>query len=119
MTSKIINMVERMKDAEDRFLESMFDLAPVADDGFSDRVVRKIRRTLWMRRLTLPVAAAIGGSLAFKPVAGLAATAYKLLVGMPNDLVASATSNLPSIQLVVVGAMILAAALLSLNMLEE
>ncbi len=119
MKSKIINMAEKLKDAEDRFLESMLELAPLADDGFSDQVVKRIRRKLWLRRITLPLAAAVGALMAFKPVAGLVTMAYQVLLGMPNDLVATATSNLPSIQLIVTGAMILVAALMSLNMLEE
>ena len=119
MTSKIINMAEKMKDAEDRFIESMFDSAPVADDGFSDRVVARIKRKLLLRRVTLPVAALIGASIAFKPAASLLTAAYRILLGMPNDLVTSATSNLPSLQLIVSGALILLVTLLSLSMLED
>ncbi len=119
MTSKIINMAERIKDAQDRLLESMFDAAPIADDGFSERVVRRIRRKLLIRRLTLPAAVIAGGVVAFKPAAELLAAAYKVLLGMPDDLVAAATGNLPSLQLIVTGGVILLATLLSLNMLEE
>ena len=56
MTSKIINMAEHIKDDADRMLESMFASDPVPDDGFSVRVVRKVRRRIWVRRLTLPIA---------------------------------------------------------------
>jgi len=119
LTSKIINMADRIKDEEDRLLESMFESAPIADDGFSKQVVARVRRKLLLRQLTLPIAAAIGGLIAFKPAAGLITAVYRILIGMPNDLVASATSNLPSLQLIVTGALILLATLLSLNMLEE
>ena len=55
MISKIINMADKIKDAEDRLLESMFESPPLADDGFSVEIVRKVNRKLWFRRLTLPV----------------------------------------------------------------
>ena len=119
MTSKIINMAERIKDAEDRLLESMFESAPIADDGFSKQVVARIRRKLLVRRLALPVAALVGGVMAFKPAVGFLTAIYRILLGMPNDLVTSATSNLPSLQLIVTGALILLVTLLSLSMLEE
>ena len=112
-------MAERIKDEQDRLLESMFDSAPVADDGFSEQVVRRIRRKLLIRRLTLPAAVVAGGLIAFKPAAGLLVAAYKVLLGMPDDLVTAATGNLPSLQLIVTGGAILLATLLSLNMLEE
>ena len=69
MKSKIINMAEKIKDAEDRLLESLFESPPLADDGFSTGIVRKINRQMWFRRLTLPFAAVIGGVIAFKPLA--------------------------------------------------
>ena len=48
-------MAEKLKDAEDRLLESLFASEPIADDGFSRRVVTRIRRRIWVRRLALPV----------------------------------------------------------------
>ncbi len=119
MRSKIINMAERMKDAEDRLLESMFESAPVADDGFSGQVVRKIRRQLWVRRLALPTAAAIGGAIAFKPLAGLITIAANLVTLIPQDTVAAATGSIPQIQLVVLGAMLLGAGLLGIRLIED
>jgi hypothetical protein len=68
LTSKIINMVEKLKDAEDRFLESMFQSAPISDDGFSRRIVCRIRQKIWIRRLTLPVAMLIGGVIAVESI---------------------------------------------------
>ena len=88
MTSKIINMAEKLKDAEDRLLESMFASEPIADDGFSQRVVRRIRQRIWVRRLALPVAAAIGLAIAVKPASQLVLAASKLLTVVPQDVVA-------------------------------
>ena len=119
MISKIINMAERMKDDEDRLLESILASESIADDGFGEQVIRRVRRKLLVRRLTVPVAALIGGAIAFKPLSVLVATAYQLLLFLPDELVASATNNLPSIQFVVTGGLILFAMILGLNMLED
>ncbi len=119
MTSKIINMAERIKDEKDRLLESMFASETIADDGFSDRIVHRVRRKLFVRRMTLPIAALIGGMFAFKPLTALVGTTYQVLQQLPGDVVGSATSSLPSLQLIVTGGLILFAAILSVNMLED
>ena len=112
-------MAERLKDAEDRLLESMFRLEAIADDGFSKRVESRIRRRLWIRRLALPVAMILGGAIAAKPFAQLVIAVSKLLTVMPQELIALPTDWLPQIQLVVLGAMLLVAASLGLRMLED
>ena len=119
MTLKIINMAEKIKDAEDRLLESLFESPPLADDGFSARVVSRVNRQLWFRRLTLPVAAVIGGAVAFKPLAGLVMTLANLSFLIPEDIVIAASSSIPQFQTVVLGAILLAVGLLSLRLLEE
>ena len=119
MTSKIINMAERIKDEQDRLLESMFESAPIADNGFSKQIVRRIRRKLWIRRITLPAAVLIGGLVAFRPVVGLAKGVYQVVASMPIDLVPSLESSLPSLQLIVMGALILFVVMFSLNMIED
>ncbi len=124
MTSKIINMAERIKDEEDRLLESMFESAPIADDGFSVAVVRRVRRRLWLRRLAVPLATLIGGAIAIKPLTGFVVAIAKLFVLMPPELISSARALVPELPItqlptVVLGAMLLAAILLGLRSLEE
>ena len=119
MTSKIINMAEKLKDAEDRLLESMFQSEPIADDGFSDRIVTRIRRRLWLRRLALPVAMVVGGAVAAKPVSQLAVAATKLMTVLPQDMFAMPLDWVPQIQLVVLGAMLLAAGGLGMRLIED
>jgi hypothetical protein len=119
LTSKIINMVERIKDPDDRFLESMFESAPIADDGFSTTIVRKIRRRLWLRRLALPVAAVIGGAIAIKPLAGLVTAAVRLSSLLPQELLTATTALVPQAPMIVLGAMLLAACLLGLRALDD
>jgi len=119
LTSKIINMAERIKDEQDRLLESMFESAPIADDGFSGQIVRRIRRRLWVRRVTLPLAALLGGLVAFQPMVALLKGLYSVLSSMPIDFVPSLSDSLPSLQLIVTGALILFVTLFSLSMLED
>ncbi len=123
MTSKIINMAERIKDAEDRLLESMFESEPIADAGFSATVVRKVRRRLWLRRLALPVAALVGGSVAIKPLAGLVTAIGNVSTSMPTlvpeELVQMSSGLVPQAPLVVLGAMLLAACMLGMRALDE
>jgi hypothetical protein len=112
-------MVEKIKDAEDRWLESVFQSEPVADDGFSRRVLRRIRRRLWVRRLAMPVAILVGGAVAIEPATQLVTAASKLLSVVPQDLLDVPATWFPQIQLIVIGAMLLAAAVLGMSMLEE
>lgn len=119
MTSKIINMAERFKDAEDRLLESMFESVPVADDGFSVNVVSTIRRRLWLRRLTLPCAAAIGAVLTIKPLAGLVKAFAGFSAIIPQQLISATASMLPQVSTLVLGAMLLAVCLLGIQALDE
>lgn len=87
MISKIINMAEHLKDEDDRRLEQLFAIEPIADGDFSSKILRKIHRRLrrrqWIRRLSLPVAILAGSTIAAKPLLGfvavLPAAAEKLL----------------------------------------
>jgi len=112
-------MAERIRDAEDRLLESMFESAPMADDGFSANIVRRVNRQLWIRRITLPAAAVIGGMIAFKPLTGLIAVVANLSRFIPADTVNVATTSIPQMQIVVLGAILLGAAMLGVRMLED
>ena len=98
MTSKIINMAEKLKDAEDRLLESMFAAESIEDDGFSRRVVAHIRRRIWLRRLALPVAMLVGGAIAIKPATELVIAVSKLLTIAPESVVQVPVNWLPNVQ---------------------
>ncbi len=122
-------MVEKRKDAEDRILESMFHSEPIADGGFSRRVIARIRRRLWVRRLALPVAVLIGGAIAAKPAWQLVVAASKVLAVVPEGVFETPAEWIPQMQTVVfgasmlhmavLGAMLLAAGLLGTRMLVE
>jgi len=119
LISKIINMAEKLKDAEDRMLESMFRTEQIEDDGFSRRVVTRIRRRIWVQRLSLPIAMLIGGAIAIKPAMQLMVAATKLLTVVPQGWLVVPATWLPQMQLVVLGAMLLAASMLGMRMLQE
>jgi len=112
-------MAEKIKDADDRLLESLFDSLALTDDGFSAGIVNRINRRLWLRRLTLPVAAVIGGAIAFKPLIGLVTTLANLSSLIPEGLVSGATSSIPQFQTIVLGAVLLIAGLASMRLLED
>ena len=129
MTSKIINMAEKIRDAEDRMLEALFASEPIADDGFSQRVVGRIRRRIWIRRLAVPVAMLIGGAIAIKPASQLVVAASKLLTVVPQEVVVAPAEWLPQVQGIAIsgsflqtaiyGAVLLGVGLLGARMLTE
>jgi len=112
-------MAERLKDAEDRLLESMFETEAIADDGFSDLVVKKVRRRLWLRRLTLPVAAIIGGTISVKPLTQLVIAVSSLSSMIPGNLFGLAATYIPQGQTVILGAILLAVCMLGVRAIED
>jgi hypothetical protein len=112
-------MADKIKDADDRMLESMFAAEPIADNGFTVRVVKKIRRRLWLRRLALPVAAAIGGAIAIKPLADLVSIVASLSTLLPQELVNVSVEFIPQAQTIVLGVLLLGVCLLGLRSLSE
>ena len=112
-------MAERIKDAEDRLLESLFASGSINDDGFSDRIVRRIRRQMWIRRLTLPTAVLVGAAVALKPATQLLAVIPTLIGALPQDLVEIPAVAVPQLPIVLLGGTLLAIVVLTARMLEE
>ena len=79
-------MVERLKDKQELRLESMFRSDPLPDLDFSNKVMARVRRQMWFRRLTMPVALVIGSLIAFKPASELIVTISRLLAVLPSNL---------------------------------
>jgi predicted transcriptional regulator with HTH domain len=119
----IINMADRMKDAEDKMLESLFASEAIADNGFSARIEKRIRRGIWVRRMTLPVAVLVGGLISAKPLAGLLATLLRLVSVLPANVSGGLTSiagiSLPHTSTILLGVMVVAAFVMISRMLEE
>ena len=119
MKSKIINMADKLADAEDRWLEAVFHSEPVADEGFSNRIVSRIRRRIWINRLALPIAALIGAAFAIKPATQLVMALLPLLNVMPDDMLGMPLQFMPQVQMIVLGGMAFLVTILLYSMLEE
>ena len=119
MISKIINMADYIKDDEDRMLEQMFASPPIADDGFSVSVVRKVRRGIWVRRLTLPIATLIGAAISFKPLTSLVTTLAGFAQLIPQDLLDVSATIIPQAPTLVLGGLLLAVCMAGLRALED
>ncbi len=78
-------MADKIRDAEDRLLDSMFRSEPIDDDGFSDRIITRIRRRIWLRRLALPIAMLAGAAIAIKPLLQVVAVLSALTDSVPRD----------------------------------
>ena len=112
-------MADKTSDAVDRLLASAFAAEPIADDGFSDNIVAKLRRRIWVRRLALPVAVVVGAGIALKPAVQLFSALLPLLNVVPVELASAPMQFLPQLQLVVLGGMAFAVAITLVKMLEE
>ncbi len=112
-------MVDRLKDNEDKLLESLFRSDPVLDNGFSLKIVSEIKRRIWIRRLTLPAAFVVGAAIAVKPLSQLAVTFSKLLTLIPTSFGGLSLGNFPQISTILLGGLLLAAMMMVGKMLEE
>jgi len=111
-----------MKDKQDLALEAMFRSDAVPDDGFTERVITRVRRQMWVRRLSLPVAFAVGAVLSAKPMLQIAS----IIPGLIESVFGSAMTvdklpldNLPSLSTMLFGATLVMAMLLAGKLLEE
>jgi len=119
LTSKIINMADKLRDTEDQLLEAIFQSESIADDGFSKRVLTRIRRGIWVRRLALPIAMIIGGSIAVKPLSQLVTAGTQLMMAVPQDLLDIPASWIPQAQMLILGAVLFAIGMFSVRMIED
>ena len=112
-------MADKTTYREDELLASMFAADPVDDDGFSDRVVRKLRMRIWVQRLTLPIAATIGFAIAINPLMELLALTPSLASLVPARFSLDIMSMLPATQSLVIGGLLLIGGLGALQLLDD
>ena len=112
-------MADWNKDGEDRLLESLFAAAPIGDDGFSERVVRRIRRRIWVRRLALPIAILAGAVVAARPAMQLVEVATALLGILPSRWTTLPIDMLPQLPVLLTGGSLLVVGMLTARMLAE
>ncbi len=118
MRSIVVNMAERMKDSEDRMLEALFRSEPIADDGFSRRVLARVRRRIWVRRLALPVAAVAGAGIALPAIRDVAGVLSDLVALLPLEWL-TVEAPLPQASAVLMLAAVAMAALFALPALDD
>jgi len=112
-------MVEKIQDAEDRLLSSMFQSEPIADGGFSGRVMGRIRRQIWVRRLALPIAMILGVAIAAKPAIQLASLGSQVFGSLSTESVLPHTVLAPQMPVFIVVGLGLAFAVLTFRLFEE
>ncbi len=115
-------MAERLKDDADLKLEALFRSETVRDDGFSASVMVRVRRHMWVRRLSLPIAIAIGAVFTVKPLVQLTASIPKIVGIVPQGLANIIDLPLDGMlqgTIIIPGIMLLAAMLMIGRMLED
>ena len=123
MKSKIINMVDKLKDKADLMLESLFRSEPIRDEGFSVKVMVRVRRQTWIRRLTMPIAFVVGAAIAFKPSSGLVVSLSGLLKFIPQSLGSQAgqlpIDQLPQLSTIWMGGMLVIGVMMASRLLQD
>jgi hypothetical protein len=119
ISEKIIIMAERLKDKSDAKLEALLRSAPLEDNGFSERVVLRVRRGILVRRWTLPLAILIGGLIAAKPAAQLLLGMAEILTVLPEDVRSLQLDSLPPVTTFIFGGMVAGLIGLFVKGLEE
>ena len=119
MRSNIINMADRMKDNEDAALEALFRSEPIADDGFSARVLSRVRRRVWVRRLALPLAVAVGAAISAPAILDVAVIMNDLAGMLPTDSLGLPAGILPQTSAMLIAGAVTIAALFALPALED
>jgi hypothetical protein len=112
-------MAEKIQDAEDRLLDAMFQADPIADDGFSDRVVRRIRRQIWVRRLALPIAMVVGAAIAVKPAAQLLSIGSQVFDSIGTESLLPQSTLVAQLPVILIGGLALALVMATFRLFEE
>ena len=115
-------MGEWQKDSDDLKLEALFRSGPIEDGGFSAGVVKRVRRRMWARRLTLPVAIGLGAILSAKPFVQLMGLSLELLARAPQKLsgvIAMPETGIAGLPAMLAGAALFATVLVLLRIAED
>ena len=119
-------MVDRIKNKEELRLEAMFRSDPLPDIDFSAKVMTRVRRQIWTRRLIMPVAILLGGLIAFKPASELLITLSKVMNVLPAsltnismDIPSIPVESLPQVSTYLIGGLMILVTLFFVRVLED
>jgi hypothetical protein len=119
-------MVDRIKSKEELRLEAMFRSDPLPDIDFSSKVMTRVRRQIWIRRLAMPVAILLGGLIAFKPASELVMTLSKVMNMLPANLTSVSmdipsipVESLPQVSTYLIGGLMILVTLIFVRVLED
>lgn len=119
MKSKIIIMADRIADKDDKLFQELFADAPIANDGFSERVTSRLRRRLWLRRICLSFAVVVGASIAFRPLVDLVSLLYRTLLSPSSGLLSVPVDWIPTAHMTIAGALLFGLLMFGLKILED
>lgn len=108
-----------MKDKGELALENLFGSEPIADAGFSRKVMARVRRKIWLQRLAMPIAIIVGGLIAFKPAIAVLSALYGVVGVLPSSLKQVPLDAIPQLSTLVVVAGVVIAALCFAPVLED
>ena len=92
------------------------------DDGFSAKIESRIRRQMWIRRLSLPTAFVVGAIIAAKPVMQLVGLVPKVAGIVPQGIVNSFDLSLSGLfqgPTIILGILLLGATLMIGQILQD
>ena len=115
-------MAERIMDKDDLALAAMFRSDPLPDDGFSAKVISRVRHRMWIQRLALPLALVIGLAISARSLLQLIDAIAGILSAIFGEQLS--LDRLPFVEAlqpstIMIGASLLMVAMLVSQVLEE
>jgi hypothetical protein len=112
-------MAEKIRDEVDLLLETLFASTPIEDNGFSDRVVGRVRRKQRFRSVCVSVALVLGSLIALQPAIALLTMLYQLLFDTSTGLFAASADRIPSLTMLVAGGVLAAVLMLGMRLADD
>jgi hypothetical protein len=112
-------MAEKMQDAEDRLLAALLCADEIEDAGFSGRIVARIRRDIWLRRLALPLAMLLGGAIAGKSLLQLGPVLSVVKESLPASSLALPATMIAQLPMILTVGCLMLIAIFTFSLSEE
>jgi len=112
-------MADKMQDDEDRLFAALLRAEVIEDAGFSQRIVRRIRRDIWLRRLALPSALLLGGAIAGRSLLQLASLLPTIVNELPARQLVLPDTLLSQLPMMFTIACVVAIAITTFKLSEE